>query len=359
MAFWKKSGGDLGGRNLTRADVWNCDFSSFTGTGTYRLAVEGVGCSPDFTLSRERLLRAVQDLASAGSSTCGSARTRTSSPCRANRASSPARTRPNFKVYLTTYGPFHPDWKRRGGDQWDNRDWSQVQRARQPDQPQRLGRPFRRLRLGPQPRPHLDHLGPAAAVSPQQRQAQRRQLPDPRERQRHPRPHRRGPLRGRFLAAPARRQGRLLVRPEQPRRQGHGDVPGRRLPLHGLGQRRQRRHAGRLLPHRRQAGPGQEVPGCGPRGVEDRQRRGAGPHPRHRQRPDARARPEVHGGGVPLQRHRRHDLRGRDGQGVRHHRADLGDRQRQVQPVLGHGRRTCCAPRTSGGRSTTPSWWRT
>ena len=49
-------------------------------------------------------------------------------------------------------------------------------------------------------------------------------------------------------------KGGYACRPEQPRQQGHGDVPGRGLALHGLGQRRQRRHDGRLFPHRPQAG---------------------------------------------------------------------------------------------------------
>ena len=50
VSFWKKSGADLGGRNLIGSDVWNCDFSSFTSAGKYRLVIDGVGCSPDFTL---------------------------------------------------------------------------------------------------------------------------------------------------------------------------------------------------------------------------------------------------------------------------------------------------------------------
>ena len=49
-----------------------------------------------------------------------------------------------------------------------------VQRAGKPDQPQRLGRTRGCLRLGPQPRPHFDHLGPALAVFAKQRQADRR-----------------------------------------------------------------------------------------------------------------------------------------------------------------------------------------
>ncbi|HEY0867526.1 MAG TPA: cellulase N-terminal Ig-like domain-containing protein, partial [Fimbriimonas sp.] len=53
VVFWKPSGPDFGEWNLTRSPVWTCDFSSFTGTGTYRLVVDGVGCSPDFELRRD------------------------------------------------------------------------------------------------------------------------------------------------------------------------------------------------------------------------------------------------------------------------------------------------------------------
>ncbi|MCI0512616.1 glycosyl hydrolase family 5, partial [candidate division KSB1 bacterium] len=36
--------------NLTGSDVWNIDFTGFNRPGTYRLAVEGVGCSQDFEI---------------------------------------------------------------------------------------------------------------------------------------------------------------------------------------------------------------------------------------------------------------------------------------------------------------------
>jgi len=51
VSFWKASGSDAGGFNLTQSAVWNVDFSSVTDTGTFRLAVEGVGASQDFKIS--------------------------------------------------------------------------------------------------------------------------------------------------------------------------------------------------------------------------------------------------------------------------------------------------------------------
>ncbi len=50
VVFWMPNGSDVFGRNLIQSDVWNIDFSSFTDPGTYRLVVEGVGCSQDFEI---------------------------------------------------------------------------------------------------------------------------------------------------------------------------------------------------------------------------------------------------------------------------------------------------------------------
>ncbi|MBD3340983.1 MAG: glycosyl hydrolase family 5, partial [Candidatus Lokiarchaeota archaeon] len=49
VAFWMESKTETN-HNLTGSDVWNVDFTGFNQTGTYRLAVEGVGCSEDFEI---------------------------------------------------------------------------------------------------------------------------------------------------------------------------------------------------------------------------------------------------------------------------------------------------------------------
>ena len=51
VALWKASGADVGGYNLTRSSVWTADFSSLTTPGTYRLVIDGVGCSQDFQIA--------------------------------------------------------------------------------------------------------------------------------------------------------------------------------------------------------------------------------------------------------------------------------------------------------------------
>jgi hypothetical protein len=138
VAFWKKSGGDLAGRNLTRADVYTCDFSAFTGAGTYRLAVEGVGCSPEFTLGRNVYYEPFKTSVR-GFYYMRIGEDKDVKPVPRQPRFIPGKDPPDFQVYLTTYSPFHPDWKRAGGDQWDNRDWSKYKEPGDPTNPNAWG----------------------------------------------------------------------------------------------------------------------------------------------------------------------------------------------------------------------------
>ena len=51
VTFWKKSATEEYGRNMTASDVWNADIRDFNRPGTYRLVIDGVGCSRDFRIS--------------------------------------------------------------------------------------------------------------------------------------------------------------------------------------------------------------------------------------------------------------------------------------------------------------------
>ena len=73
VTFGQKAGRDLGGWDLTRSDVWNCDFSAFKVPGVYRLAVEGVGCTPPFVLGRSAITNRSRPRF-AVTTICGSAR---------------------------------------------------------------------------------------------------------------------------------------------------------------------------------------------------------------------------------------------------------------------------------------------
>jgi hypothetical protein len=131
-------GGDFGGRNLTRADVYTCDFSDFTGSGAYRLAVEGFGCSPDFTLGRSVYYEPFKTSVR-GFFYMRIGEGKDIKPVLRQPRFISGKDPVDFKVCLTTYGPFHPDWKRSGGDQWDNTGWSKYKEPGSPTNPNAWG----------------------------------------------------------------------------------------------------------------------------------------------------------------------------------------------------------------------------
>jgi len=138
VTFWKKSSGDFGRWNLTRSDVWNCDFSRFKGTGTCRLVIEGVGCSPDFVLSRSVYYEPFKtSVRGYFYMRIGEGKDITPIPRQPRYI--PGKDPATFRVYRTTYSPFHPGWKKAGGDQWDSRDWSKYKEPGNPTNPNAWG----------------------------------------------------------------------------------------------------------------------------------------------------------------------------------------------------------------------------
>lgn len=134
VAFWKANGADSGGFNLINSNVWKLDFTGFSTPGTYRLAVEDVGCSPDFTIGRDVYYEPFLV------STRGYFYMRMGQD---NLNMVPVPRRPlyipgispsNTKVYITTMDPFHADWKTfTGGDAWDNPNaWAKYNKAGNP-----------------------------------------------------------------------------------------------------------------------------------------------------------------------------------------------------------------------------------
>ena len=142
VEFWKQEGSDVHGYNLTGSDVWNIDFSSASTPGTYRLVVEGVGCSQDFMIEDN----AYHDPFKVSLLGYFYMRIGESNP---NNISPPARTPlyipgvspSNTKVYLTTMHPFHPDWETfADGDKWDQPDaWKAYLKSGSPLNPDAWG----------------------------------------------------------------------------------------------------------------------------------------------------------------------------------------------------------------------------
>jgi len=138
VTFWKRSGSDFGNWNLTRADVWNCDFSSFTGTGTFRLAIEGVGCSPDFRIGRDAYYEPFKTSVR-GFFYMRLGADRNITPVPRQPRFIPGVDPADFRVYRTTFGPWHPDWKKQRGDVWDKQDWSAYKEPGDPTNPNAWG----------------------------------------------------------------------------------------------------------------------------------------------------------------------------------------------------------------------------
>lgn len=141
VTFWKPSGPDVFWYNLTRSAVWNADFPGFTTPGTYRLVVEGVGASQDFTIANDVYrdpfrvsLRGFYYMRIGQDNPTG-----ISPPPRTPLyipGSSPA----NTAVYLTTVTPYEPVWNTIPTDQWDRPDdWLPYRKPGNPTNPNAWG----------------------------------------------------------------------------------------------------------------------------------------------------------------------------------------------------------------------------
>jgi hypothetical protein len=139
VAFWKKGGADFGGHNLTKSDVWTCDFSDFTGTGKFRLAIEGIGCSPEFQIAREAFFQPYR-FSVRGFYYMRIGEPKTMTPIPRQPRFIPDVDPPDFKVYRTTFEPGHPDWKALRGDVWDRKEeWAKYKEPGDPTNPDAYG----------------------------------------------------------------------------------------------------------------------------------------------------------------------------------------------------------------------------
>jgi len=135
VAFWKNSATELIHWNLTGSNVWKADFTGFNTPGTYRVAIEGVGCSENFEIKKDiyfepfRVSTIGYFYMRIGQETYYSGMPVPRKPLYIPY-SSPASTR----VYITTMSPIHASWGTfsSSGDPWDKRDeWAAYSTGRQ------------------------------------------------------------------------------------------------------------------------------------------------------------------------------------------------------------------------------------
>ena len=140
VSFWMKNKRETQ-HNLTGSDVWNADFTGFNQPGTYRLAVEGVGCSENFEI-RDDIYHDPYKL-----SVLGYFYMRIGQD---NMDLTPIPRRPlfiqnqdpsNCKIYVTDMQPYHPQWNTfTGGDRWDQpAKWIPFKKTGSPTNPRAIG----------------------------------------------------------------------------------------------------------------------------------------------------------------------------------------------------------------------------
>lgn len=140
VTFWMNNKTETN-HNLTGSDVWNVDFAGFKQTGTYRIAVEGVGCSEDFEI-RDDIYHDPFKIAILGYFYMRIGQD--------NMDMTPVPRRPlyiqdedppNCKIYVTDMHPFHPDWSTfASGDKWDKpANWIPYKKSGSPTNPRAKG----------------------------------------------------------------------------------------------------------------------------------------------------------------------------------------------------------------------------
>ncbi|HET6557927.1 MAG TPA: cellulase N-terminal Ig-like domain-containing protein [Prolixibacteraceae bacterium] len=141
VAPWQANAPEAGGYNLTGSKVWNIDFTGTYKPGTYRLAVEDVGCSEDFIITKEAYAEPFR------LSTIGFFYMRIGQD---NMEMNPVPRRPlyipgkspeNTKVIMTTMHPYHAEWKTFSrGDVWDTPNaWAKYNKPGNPENPHVYG----------------------------------------------------------------------------------------------------------------------------------------------------------------------------------------------------------------------------
>jgi endoglucanase len=121
VSLWRAAAPEMTGYDFAGSPVWTVDFTGFDQPGTWRLAVEGVGCSEEFRIARDTWYEPFRV------STLGFfyMRLGQNSP-----EINPRPREPLFipgvddtVVYISELQPYHPDWKEissRVGDAWDH-----------------------------------------------------------------------------------------------------------------------------------------------------------------------------------------------------------------------------------------------
>lgn len=119
VSFYTEKASEASGHILIQSDVWTADFSVFNAPGTYRLAIDGVGCSENFTIGGDVFFEPFRV------NTLGYFYMRIGqdnldmTPVPRQPLYIPGESPANTKVIITDFSPYHADWETFSGDKWD------------------------------------------------------------------------------------------------------------------------------------------------------------------------------------------------------------------------------------------------
>ena len=143
LSLWKNAATETANNHqMLRTSVWKADFTGFNEPGTYRLVIEDIGCSDDFTISDDIYYEPFKV------STRGYYYMRIGED---NLNIVPVPRRPlfiprvspaNCTVYITTIHPYDADWSKisANGDPWDNTTaWANYRKPGNPTNPNAYG----------------------------------------------------------------------------------------------------------------------------------------------------------------------------------------------------------------------------
>ena len=123
LSLWKTAAGETStNHQMLQSSVWKADFTGFNTAGTYRLAVEDIGCSDDFTIS-DNIYYEPYKVSTQGYYYMRIGEDNTDVvPVARHPLFIPGKSPSNCTVYITTITPYDSDWAKIGanGDPWDN-----------------------------------------------------------------------------------------------------------------------------------------------------------------------------------------------------------------------------------------------
>ena len=147
LSLWKTAAGEASNWQMIKSNVWNVDFTGFNTPGTYRLAVEDIGCSDNFTISDNIYYEPFKV------STQGYYYMRAGEgnmdvvPIARHPLFIPGQYPAGCTVYITTLQPYDANWSQliaAGGDPWDYSDaknaiWQANRKPGNPTNPNAWG----------------------------------------------------------------------------------------------------------------------------------------------------------------------------------------------------------------------------